>query len=54
MSEQSAAEQQLAAERAVATSDEAKRAAEKRAAAAGVETVEPSEAKPKSRKQTTR
>lgn len=50
-------EQQLTAERAIAESDEAKRAADKRAAALGVtaEKVDPpDDAKPKSRKQTTR
>ena len=51
-------EKQLAAETAIAGDDEAKRAAGKRAAAFaardGVTEAEPVEAKPKSRKQTTR
>lgn len=51
----SANEQQIEAERAVASDEESRKAAEKRAAASGVESSdEPVEAKPKVRKQTTR
>lgn len=55
--DKTADQQQLAAEQAIADSDDAKRAAEKRAAALDRrdgKTAAPDDAKPKARKQTTR